>query len=81
MKIYTNNTSITVQWRVQEFVRGGGAENLKGFFFLFFLFNFSRGGVGPLGPPPGHTPVVICKSIVELYIDQTQFYLPIVKYN
>ena len=31
------------QWRVQEFVRGGGGgENLKGFFFL--LFNFSREG-------------------------------------
>ena len=29
------------QWRVQEFVRGGG-ENLKGFFFL--PFNFSREG-------------------------------------
>ena len=31
------------QWRVQEFVRGGGGENLKGF-FLGGLFNFSREG-------------------------------------
>ena len=30
------------QWRVQEFVRGGGAKIRKDFFFL--LFNFSREG-------------------------------------
>ena len=27
------------QARVQEFVRGGGAQNLKAFFFFFFCFS------------------------------------------
>ena len=32
------------QARVQEFVRGGGAQNLKAFFFFFFAFQYFRGG-------------------------------------
>ena len=36
-----------MQARVQEFVRGGGAQNLKAFFlFFFFACQFFRGG-GP----------------------------------
>ena len=39
---------VTMQARVQEFVRGG-AQNLKAFFFFFFFFFFSifQGGGGP----------------------------------
>ena len=35
-----------MQWRVQEYVRGG-AENLGGFFLFFFAFQFLGGG-GPV---------------------------------
>ena len=36
-----------LQARVQEFVRGGGGQNLKAFFFFFFFcFSISRGGGG-----------------------------------
>ena len=30
-----------IQARVQEFVRGGGGQNLKAFFFCLFVFCFS----------------------------------------
>ena len=63
--------SVTVQARVQEFVRGGGGQNLKAF---FLLFNFLGGG-GPaqkidekmiLPPPPRWTRACglsICLSV------------------
>ena len=41
MSVVSYDGQLSVQARVQEFVRGGG-QNLKAFFFLFFLlFNFS----------------------------------------
>ena len=38
------------QWRVQEFVRGGGGENLKTFFLAFQYFK--GGPVQKIAVPP-----------------------------